>query len=43
MGNCLHGNDEVKKGKAKFKCAKCGALASKKSHLCKPTKFKKKK
>lgn len=36
---CLKGESEVKKKEAKFECRKCGALVSKKGHICKPVKF----
>lgn len=35
---CMHGESEVSKKKAKFQCAKCGALTAKKGHACKPGK-----
>jgi hypothetical protein len=38
---CLHGESEVKKGKARFQCRRCGALTDKKDHVCKPEKTKK--
>lgn len=38
---CLHGESEVKKGKARFQCRRCGALTDKKGHVCKPEKTKK--
>jgi hypothetical protein len=34
----MHGDSEVSKKKAKFQCAKCGALTVKKGHACKPKK-----
>lgn len=43
MGDCLKGESEVKKKKAKFQCEKCGALTDKKKHVCKPEKIKRKK
>ncbi len=36
--SCLKGESEVKKKDAKFECGKCGALTSKKAHVCKPVK-----
>jgi predicted RNA-binding Zn-ribbon protein involved in translation (DUF1610 family) len=36
---CLKGESEVKKKAAKFECAKCGAKAKKKDHVCKPVKL----
>lgn len=36
---CLKGESEVKKKEAKFECRKCGALAGKKGHICKPAKL----
>ena len=36
---CLHGDSDVKKGKAKYQCRKCGALTDKKGHLCKREKI----
>ena len=39
---CLHGESEVKKGKARFACRRCGAMTDKKGHVCKPEKVKKK-
>jgi hypothetical protein len=35
---CMHGDSEVSKKKAKFRCAKCGATTLKKGHACKPEK-----
>ena len=40
MGKCLKGESEVKKKDARFACEKCGARVEKKSHVCKPKKFK---
>jgi len=34
----MHGESEVGKKKAKFQCAKCGAMTLKKGHACKPDK-----
>ena len=36
---CMHGESEVSRKKARFQCAKCGALTAKKSHACKPGKI----
>lgn len=35
----MHGESEVSPKKARFQCAKCGALTAKKSHACKPGKI----
>jgi len=40
MSKCLKGESEAKKKSAKVACGKCGALAEKKSHVCKPEKLK---
>ena len=37
---CLHGESEVKKGKARFVCKRCGAMTDRKGHVCKPKKVK---
>ena len=37
---CMHGDSEVSKKKARFQCAKCGAMTAKKGHACKPEKIK---
>ena len=39
---CLKGKSTVKKKDAKVVCEKCGALAEKKTDVCKASKIKKK-
>ncbi len=38
MGKCLKEKDESKPKTGSYKCEKCGAVAEKKDHLCKPHK-----
>ena len=40
---CLKGKSEDKAKPGRYKCAKCGAVAKKKGHLCKPKKIRKSK
>ncbi len=40
MGKCLKEKDESKPKTGSYKCEKCGAVAEKKDHLCKPHKVK---
>ena len=38
---CLKGKSEAKAKPKRFACEKCGAVAKKKDHICKPKKIKK--
>ncbi|MHB1400542.1 MAG: hypothetical protein ACYDAI_18640 [Trichloromonadaceae bacterium] len=42
MGSCLKGKSENKPKEGAYQCDKCGAVAKKKDHLCKPEKLSKK-
>jgi hypothetical protein len=37
---CLKGKNKNKPKPGRFRCKKCGAVAKKKKHLCKPRKIK---
>lgn len=37
---CLGGKDEAKPKSGRYRCKKCGAVAKKKDHVCKPKKIK---
>lgn len=41
MGKCLKGKSEAKVKPGSFRCKKCGAVSTRKDHLCDPKKLKK--
>jgi hypothetical protein len=38
--SCLKGKKEDKPAPGNYKCTKCGAVSSRKKHICKPKKIK---